>query len=121
MFMHVLEESLDLIRKLALKPMLLCLFYQDLLVWVPRSMFSNSWHEISDFINISFDLCIHSFIISMFMFLMFLSRGEPRFSPTSFTLECGPWDHTSARECGTSAKTWLVPSMFYQSKNQCLT
>ena len=74
-----LRKSLDLIRKLALKSLLLCLFYQDLLVWVPRSMFSNSWHEISDLINVSYDLCIH--------FVHVLEQRETQVFPGSIC----PW------------------------------
>ncbi len=53
---------------------------------------------------------ILAFIFVMFMFflfVMFFTKGKPRFSRLR-SLECGPQDHTSARKCGTSAKTWLL-------------
>ena len=56
--LEFLMKSLVLIRKFGARTMFLCLFLHDLLVWVPRSMFLNSWHEISDFVT-SYDLCIH--------------------------------------------------------------
>ena len=103
-FSCVLEQSPILIEEFGTKIMFCVCSCLTFLNGYPGPYFELlAWN--SDFCN-KLWACIH---LSMIMFFMFF-KGKPRFSRLCF--DWGHQDHTSARRCGTSTKTWLVPSVF---------
>ena len=74
----------------------------------------NSWHEISDFVT-SYDPCIRLLHNHVLHVLQRETQVFPDFVWWGLRI------HTSARRCGTSAKTWMVPSVFTEDGSSAQT